>query len=144
MSRKNQPLSSKDLLHRLGLGDDQPDSLLQDEPLDSLLDDLDGDLGAVLRARQQQMQVTHAFKPGDLVRWKPGLANRRCPRNGTPAVVMEVLDPPIMDNAPESGSTYFREPLSLVIGLIWDRNPNRGDFVTFHVDGRRFEPWTQD
>jgi len=90
------------------------------------------------------MQVTHAFKPGDLVRWKPGLMNRRCPRYGTPAVVMEVLDPPILDKDPESGSTYYREPLSLVIGLIWERNPGRGDFVIFHVDGHRFEPWTQD
>jgi len=52
-----------------------------------------------------------------------------------------VLDAPLLDNEEESGSTYFRDPLSLVLGVIWDRDPGRGDFVTFHFDGRRFEPW---
>jgi hypothetical protein len=56
-------------------------------------------------------------------------------------VVLEVLDAPIPDSETESGSTYFREPLSLVLGLFWDREPGRGDFVAFHFDGRRFEPW---
>ncbi|MFP4602559.1 MAG: hypothetical protein ACLFNA_06485 [Halochromatium sp.] len=60
---------------------------------------------------------------------------------GTPAVVLEVLDQPIADSETESGSTYFREPLSLVLGLFWDREPGRGDFVAFHFDGRRFEAW---
>jgi hypothetical protein len=56
-------------------------------------------------------------------------------------VVLEVLDPPIADSERESGSTYFREPLSLVLGLFWDQDPGRGDFVIFHFDGRRFEAW---
>jgi hypothetical protein len=46
-------------------------------------------------------------------------------------VVLEVLDPPIHDGEQESGSTYFREPLGLVVGLFWNRNPHRRDFVAF-------------
>jgi hypothetical protein len=75
------------------------------------------------------------------VTWKPGLKNRRIPRYGEPAVVVSVLDSPISDTDPESGSTYFREPLNLVLGVIWDGERGRGDFVTFHFDGRRFQPW---
>jgi hypothetical protein len=57
------------------------------------------------------------------------------------AAVVSVLDAPVFDNEPEGGSTYFRDPLSLVLGVIWDRDPGRGDFDTFHFEGRRFEPW---
>jgi hypothetical protein len=56
-------------------------------------------------------------------------------------VVLEVLDPPLLDTEKESGSAYYREPLSLVLGVFWDRDPGRGDFVAFHFDGRRFEHW---
>jgi hypothetical protein len=63
------------------------------------------------------------------------------PRYGEPAVVVSVLDALVLDSEQESGSTYFRDALNLVLGVIWDRDPGRGDFVTFHFDGRRFEPW---
>ncbi|NEX15124.1 MAG: hypothetical protein C1943_00450 [Halochromatium sp.] len=106
-----------------------------------MLSDLDGDLGSVLQERFALLNQRHSFKPGDLVCWKPGLKNRRVPAYGNPAVVLEVLEAPITDGETESGSTYFREPLSLVLGLFWDREPGRGDFVAFHFDGRRFEPF---
>ena len=109
--------------------------------MDDLLSDLDGNLGTVLLERYALLNQQHPFKPGDLVCWKPGLKNRRLPAYGTPAVVLEVLDPAILDTEQESGSTYFREALSLVLGLFWDREPGRGDFVAFHFDGRRFEAW---
>lgn len=144
MSRQERPLSSRELLNRIGLNEETPNSLLQDESLADLLGDLDGDLGVVLRERYAQLNQPHRFQPGELVCWKSGLKNRRLPAYGTPAVVLEVLDPPIPDSETESGSTYFREPLSLVIGLFWDRDPGRGDFVAFHVDGRRFEPWNPE
>jgi hypothetical protein len=141
MSRRDRSLSSRELLNRIGLDEETPNSLLQEESLDELLGDLEGDLSAVLLERYRLLNQRHAFKPGDRVCWKPGLRNRRLPAYGTPAVVLEVLDPPITDGETESGSTYFREPLSLVLGLFWDREPGRGDFVIFHFDGRRFEPF---
>ena len=141
MARQDRSLSSRELLNRIGLNEESPNSLLQDASLDDLLSDLEGDLGSVLRERYALLSQMHPFKPGELVCWKPGLKNRRLPAYGTPAVVLEVIDPPIPDTEQESGSTYFREPLSLVLGLFWDREPGRGDFVAFHVDGRRFEAW---
>jgi hypothetical protein len=65
-----------------------------------------------------------------------GLKNRRVPRYGRPAVVVAVLDTPVRDSERESGSTDFREPLDWVLGVIWDEDPTRGEFVTFHYDTR--------
>lgn len=141
MSRQERSLSSRELLNRIGLNEETPNNLLQDQPLDDLLGDLEGDLGSVLRERYALLNQQQPFKPGDLVCWKPGLRNRRVPAYGAPAVVLEVLDAPIADTETESGSTYFREPLNLVLGLFWDREPGRGDFVAFHFDGRRFQVW---
>jgi hypothetical protein len=141
MSRQHRSLTSRELLNRIGLNDETPNNLIQGESLDDLLSDLDGDLGSVLRERHALLNRPQGFKPGDLVCWKPGLKNRRIPAYGTPTVVLEVLKEPIADSEQESGSTYFREPLSLVLGMIWDREPGRGNFVGFHFDGRRFELW---
>lgn len=136
MSRKkNQDLSSHELLARIGLSGEHPTDLLDDESLE----DLRGDPGAVLRERYQSLVQRQRFTPGQLVEWKPGLKNKRFPRYGQPAVVIEVLETPLLDHEDEAGSTYFREPLDLVLGLLWDGGPARGEFVTFHYDGRRFQ-----
>ncbi|UZR29205.1 hypothetical protein [Methylococcus mesophilus] len=137
MARKPQHLSSRELLERIGLSEDNPIPLLEDEPLDGMR----GDIAAALRTRYRLFFQTHRFAPGDLVTWKPGLKNRRIPRYGQPAVVVALLEPPVLDHEEESGSTYFREPLDLVLGVVWDRDPGRGEFVTFHFDSRRFQPW---
>ena len=141
MSRKkNQDLSSHELLARIGLSEVRPLDLLDDEPLE----DLRGDLGAVLRERYQSLVARHHFIPGQLVAWKPGLKNKRIPHYGQPAVVIEVLETPVLDCEGEAGSTYFREPLDLVLGLLWDEGPARGEFVTFHYDSRRFQAVTEE
>ena len=141
MTRKNQTtMSSRELLARIGLDEESLGNLIEDEPLE----DLGGDLGAALRSRYQSFNTPHAFRPGDLVTWKAGMKNRLAPRYGHPVIVLSVLDQPVYDTEQESGCTYFREPLDLVLGLIWDRDPGRGEFVTFHYDSRRFQPWTAD
>jgi len=81
--------------------------------------------------------VNHSFKEGELVRWKQGMKNRIKPRYDEPMVVLEVLDKPVISESKESGSTYFREPLDIVLGRIDDD----GDFVSFYYDSRRFEPF---
>ncbi len=75
------------------------------------------------------------FAPGALVQWKPGLKNRTFPAYDVPSVVVEVLDPPLFDDTRGSGSAYFHEPLSLVLGILDDDD----ELVLFHFDGRRFQ-----
>lgn len=137
MPRKQPPMSSRELLNRIGLNDETPPDLFDE----GALEDLQGDLGAVLRERFEVFTRQHPFKPGDLVGWKPGLRNRKVPTYDAPAIVIEVLDEPVLDKSEESGSAYYREPHDLILGVIWDREPERGHFVTFHYDSRRFQPW---
>ena len=70
-------------------------------------------------------------------------ALRHCPASVLQRLVMADGDQPLLDSEQESGSTYYREPLDLVLGVIWDKDPGRGDFVTFHFDSRRFQPWQE-
>ncbi|MBK1647821.1 hypothetical protein [Rhabdochromatium marinum] len=137
MPSKNDPLSSRDLLARIGLDQNLGSDLLEDEPLP----DLSGDPCAALQERARLFAQTHKFKPGDLVTWKPGLKNRRVPRSNQPVVVLEVLSEPVFDSDRDSGSPYFHEPLDLVLGLFVENGPNRGDFLSWHFDSRRFQPW---
>jgi hypothetical protein len=69
------------------------------------------------------------------------LKNKRTPDYGQPAVVVDVLNTPIYDAAGTkgAGSPYFMEPLTLVAGLI----DSDGDFICFHFDSHRFEPFAE-
>jgi hypothetical protein len=78
LNRKNQEMSSRELLARIGLNDQASLNHLDDEPLE----DLSGNLGAVLRTRYQLLNQSHRLRPGELVTWKPGLRNRQIPRYG--------------------------------------------------------------
>jgi hypothetical protein len=137
MARKPHKLSSRELLDRIGLNDENLSQFMDEEPLE----DLSGDLGAALQDAFREFDRVHRFNPGDLVTWKPGLKNRRTPRYGQPAAVMARLEQPIYDNEADSGSAYFHEPLDVVLGVIWERDPGRGELLTFHFDSRRFQPW---
>jgi hypothetical protein len=119
--------SLKELARRLAALESQtsPPSLTNEE------------LAEVLRRRVSLLLVSHQFKVADLIRWKEGLKNKKRPGYGQPAIVVEVLQEPVLDEAEGAGSAYFREPLDLIIGLL---DPD-GDFSTYHADGRRFEPY---
>lgn len=76
------------------------------------------------------------FAPGQIVRWKSGMQNRKLPAYGEAAIIMEVLNPAVYPPDEDlAGSNLFREPLTLVLG-VHDRD---GDFLAYHFDGRRFE-----
>jgi len=137
MARKRPPLSSRELLDRIGLNEENLSHFVDDEPLK----DLEGDLACVLQERFRLFDQVHRFNPGDLVTWKPGLKNKHIPRYGQPAVVIARLEQPVYDGEKDSGSCYFHEPLDLLLGMVWDRDPGRGDLITFHYDSRRFQPW---
>ena len=140
MARTPPSQSSLELLSKLGLSNDRQQDLLEDEPLE----DLSGDLGVALRERFQLFKQGHDFAPGDLVSWKPGLKHKRFPRYGQPAVVLEVLATPVLDPMTEAGATYFREPLDVVIGILWDEGTERGELIAYHYDSRRFQPWNEE
>lgn len=139
--KKPDPLSSRALLQRIGLSTDAYAANLDidDDLLDSPLDGL----AQALQERFRSLNAHEVFKPGDLVCWKPGLRNRRFPRYDRPAVVLEVLDVPVLDSESDSGLTYFRDPLDLVLGLFLDEGEHRGNFLTWHFDSRRFKHWQQ-
>lgn len=111
--------------------DDHPDSSLLDEPTEDTAEHLRTLHQRLTNGRERDLQ------PGRLAVWKPGLKNRRFPAYGQPVIVVDLLDPPLLDHEDESGSTYYREPLSLVMGLLYEN----GDFLLYHVDRRRFQPY---
>lgn len=91
----------------------------------------------ILSNRLEIFTKSYEFKRGDLVRWKKGFQNKALPRENEPAIVIDVLQNPVMDNEENGGSAYFQEPLNLILGVL---DPD-GDFLTFHFDKRRFEPY---
>jgi len=114
--------------------------LALDERLSSQLSEADLQLHKKrLRDALAALSERNVFTPGTLVQWKPGLRNKKKPRYGEPAIVVEVLAQPVFGKTDESGSAYFREPLDLVAGFI----DTDGDFVVFHFDSRRFMPVEQ-
>ena len=94
------------------------------------------ELVSTLKGRYASLLQTHGFEPGQIVRWKPGLSNKRRPRPSEPAIVTRVLAEPLVDSEQSAGSNYFREPLDIVLGIIVE-----DDFVEYYFDSRRFEPF---
>ena len=127
------------LLAKLGIDEAAPELLLfDDEPLGSPLDNL----AAALRERFEGLTHSHSLRPGDVVSWKPGLRNRRWPSYGKPAIVVETFATPVYDGETNSGSPSFREPLDVALGVFVEDGEHRGDFLVWHVDSRRLQPFT--
>jgi len=90
----------------------------------------------VISDRFKSYSENQSLKVGDLVKWKKGMRNRRFPTNDGVAIVTKVYPAPIYDEkAKDTGSPQFRDPMSVVLGVI----DEDGDFVEFHYDGSRFE-----
>lgn len=88
-----------------------------------------------IKQRSNELEKTVEIKKGDLVIWKKGLKNRRKPEYNQPVIVMDILEHPLIAEKDEPGSANYKEPLSLVIGLLTEND----DFLIFHYDKRRFE-----
>ena len=84
----------------------------------------------------EKLNEKHIFSPGDVVRWKPGLKNKRFPEYDAPALVAAVLAEPVLDTELSAGSPYFREPLDIVLC----HRDSDGDMHFLYYDSRRFEP----
>ena len=99
--------------------------------------DAEETIEALKKARNNFLEK-YSFKEGDIVKWKPLLKNRQTPEYNEPAIVIKVLENPIYDESEESGSTYWQEPLDLVLGILAD-----GELRTFHNDSRKFQPYKE-
>jgi len=84
----------------------------------------------------ESLNMKHTFTTGQIVEWKPMLMNKKAIG---PFVVVEVIDPPIRNSSENAGSSYFREPLDIVLGHI----DGDGDFMIYHYDSRRIQPVTE-
>lgn len=92
---------------------------------------------AQLRDACENFLKKESFEVGQIVKWKKSLKNRRLPHQNQPAIVVRVLDEPIVSSDDESGSPYFLEKLDIVLGVM----SKDGTFLTFHYDSSRFESY---
>lgn len=94
---------------------------------------------AELRTRLQALlTLERPFHVGDRVYWKTGLKHKKRPQR-EPAIVMEILRQPIMDEC-ESGSQYYHEPLDIRVGM----RDSDGEFISYLFDSRRFHVIDED
>jgi hypothetical protein len=132
MSESREKLLGKLLqsLHGQDLNDEENDML-----------EGDGNYGeeyiAKLQSACSNLLKKESFQVGQLVKWKENLKNRRLPHKNQPAIVVDILDEPIISNEEESGSPYFQENLDIVLGILVEDDI----FFTFHYDSRRFEAY---
>ena len=78
-----------------------------------------------------------SLEVGQIVKWKAHLKNRKLPHKNQPAIVIAILDKPVISTDDEPGSPYFLETLDIILGII----VGDGTFLTFYYDSRRFEPY---
>lgn len=87
----------------------------------------------LLRDALRSYLTKHEFTAGMIVRQKPA-----CPIYADTEdlwIVTEILATPLVSDG-EFGSPHWNEPIDMITGIC----DSSGDFVTFHVDSRRFEP----
>ena len=89
---------------------------------------------ALLRygAAEQAKPIT--LQPGDIVRFKENLVNRKMPKRGDVGILVKFLETPFNENE-EAGSAYRTEPLDCVVGVI---APD-GTFIQFYMNAWRLE-----
>lgn len=81
----------------------------------------------------------HTFKPGDIVRLKPGLGTIAEKLDGQPCVVVEVLNYPIIGDSQGSPPEYGAR-LDMRIGAL---TPS-GQFSIALFESALFEPWPNE
>ena len=85
-----------------------------------------------LKIALETYNTKHNFHVGQIVKWKTNMRNKR-PEG--PFIIVEILDPPIIDPEQDSGLPYFRELLTVKLGRL-----DSGCFVVQHYDLNRFQP----
>jgi hypothetical protein len=85
-----------------------------------------------------ETSAPRSFKRGDLVMQLP-YSPYSLPPKGKPAIVVEVLQTPILDPQPNAESFDFRLPLDMIIGVVCN-----GAFLLFHQCSRYLQPYNGD
>ncbi len=76
----------------------------------------------------------NTFKPGDLIAFKDGMANKTRPGKGEPVIVYQMIEP-VKDPEASRSTAASAEVLDVQAGYVDDD----GDFLVYHYDSRRFE-----
>jgi hypothetical protein len=92
---------------------------------------------AQLKSACKNFVRKESFEVGQIVKWKENLKNRKLPHKNQPAIVISILEEPVISTDNESGSPYFLETLDIILGIIVDD----GSFLTFYYDSKRFEAY---
>jgi hypothetical protein len=101
-----------------------------------LIDTLRKNYRTFLDGAEKEIQV------GQMVVWKDGMKNRKRPQYKEPAIVIQVAEEAgdaHIDPSNDSGSPYYREPLTIQLGLLDDD----GEMTLYYFDKRRFRPFAQ-
>jgi len=83
-----------------------------------------------LKKRANSLSNVSDLEVGEIVIWKDGLKNKRYPNYGQPAIVLNKIDPPLVDD-----DVSFNEILNIRLGFIVEDD----EFFTFNYDGNRFK-----
>ncbi|WP_151798245.1 hypothetical protein [Acinetobacter bereziniae] len=88
-----------------------------------------------LKLLLSQLQEKSTFEVGEVVTWKnPLFKNRHYPLENQPAIVVEVLDNPVVDNEVDTTSVVFGVKYDIVLGVIINNV-----FYTFYFESQRFK-----
>lgn len=84
------------------------------------------------------LQVRHTFKPSDLVEKKPGIGGGlRYPAAGQPAIVTELVTPPLRDDSHGLNNPFFGVDLDLrIMAVVGD------EAVVFVVPSHLFQHYS--
>lgn len=82
------------------------------------------------------------YQPGDLIRWKAGMRNRKFPEYLEPVVCLCVGPHCVEENprtySEDDGSPYVAERKDLIFGTVRNQGQYGDSLLQFHCDARRF------
>lgn len=93
-----------------------------------------------LLAIAEQFITPNKFKVMDAVKWIPGLQVMNLPAIAQPAIVLEILDSPVVDEEVELGDPARSIKCDMMIGFMVDGQR----MITVLADSRRFESYDTD
>lgn len=91
---------------------------------------------ALLVEMQSKLKITHDFKVGDAIKWKPRFKNLTI--NG-PFVIHEIFDKPIIIDDIDKMSPRYLDVIHAAVLFV----DNDGDLMRLTINLERFEPYLE-
>lgn len=101
-----------------------------------IADKMQEELLVRLASQVVRFNTKNTFRIGDVVMWKDGMAVSTVPAPGQAAVVIEMLDTPLVSNDGHPLDPVRTLRCDMVIAC---ESPDHNTLVTVHADSRRFE-----